>query len=119
MIVRGITATGDWLFGKGLNDYKSGQNAVAQNIETRLKCFLGDCFFDEGAGIDWFNFLGSKDQTGLNLAISSTILNTQYVTKMTQLYVNLTAARELIVSYNVDTSFGTLAGRATVTSPVL
>lgn len=78
--VRALDSTGDWTFGKGQNDYKTGLAAVRQNIQTRLSSFLGNCFFETTAGIDWFNFLGSKQVIALELAIRTTILNTENVT---------------------------------------
>lgn len=105
MIVRTIDAENDWTFGKGRNNYKRSQEAVAQTIKTRLQCFLGDCFFAANEGIDWWNLLGSKNQTALLLAISSTILNTRDVTKMEMLSVNLSDARRFTVSYKVLTIY--------------
>lgn len=80
--VRALDAAGDWTFGKGQNDYKTGLAAVRQNIQTRLSSFLGDCFFDIPAGIDWFNFLGGKEPQALELAIRTVILNTVDVTAL-------------------------------------
>ncbi len=105
--VRAINAGGDWLFGQSNNDYLQANAAIAQNINTRLQSFLGNCFFDVTAGIDWFNLLGAKDQTALNLAINTTILNTQYVTGMIQLSINLNAQRQFSVSYKVQTVYST------------
>lgn len=114
MIVRALDSSGDWEYGKGRNDYKKDKKAVEQNIATRLNSFLGDCFFDTAAGIDWFNQLGAKDQLALNLAISATILNTTYVTGLTQLSTNLDAARNFSVSYQVSTSFGIVVSTVTL-----
>ena len=109
MRVRALDVNGDWEYGKGQNDYKVDRDAVAQNIQTRLNCFLGDCFFDTTAGIDWFLFLGGKNQLGLNLAISATILNTQFVDSMVQLSIDLNhVTRRLTIKYAVTTTFGTL-----------
>lgn len=106
MRVRAIdNATGDWLFGKGANDYRVNNDAVTQNINTRLNSFLGDCFFDQGAGINWFNLLGAKDQTALNLAISTVILNTPQVVRILQLAVSLSDKRRMTVTYRVLTSY--------------
>lgn len=105
-IVRAIDSNGDWLFGKSLNDYKSKNEAVKQNIKTRLLSFLGDCFFDITAGIDWFTFLGgSKNELALSLSVSSVILNTQFVTGIKQLTIGLTSNREFSVSYQVQTAY--------------
>lgn len=99
----------DWQFGKGQNDYRRDNDAVTQNISTRLYSFLGDCFFDVGAGIDWFNRLGSKDLLALKLDIASTILNTTFVTGILQLEISLDANRLLTVKYLVRTSYSTAA----------
>ena len=106
MRVRALDNSGDWLYGKGQNDYKTGKDAVAQNIQTRLNSFLGDCFFDTGAGIDWFTFLGGKDQLSLNLAVSAVILNTDFVTSLSQLSVVLSVSRRLTIQYTVNTAAG-------------
>ncbi len=110
MIVRAIDGTGDWVFGIGANAYISGNAAVAQDIQTRLSSFLGDCFFDTGAGIDWFNLLGGKDLTQLNLAVAAVILNTTNVTGGLQLSVVYTAAtRNVTIQYQVQTTYSQLS----------
>jgi hypothetical protein len=108
MIVRAIDLNGDWLFGKGQNDYKSGNDAIAQTIKTRLLSFLGDCFFSTTDGIDWFNLLGSKNQLALQLAVSTMILNTENVTGILAVSVSLTDARVLTVEYKAQTVYSTL-----------
>lgn len=107
MIVRALDINGDWTFGKGRNDYRTNLDAVVQNISTRLKSFFGNCFFAQNDGIDWFNYLGSKDQLGLNLAINATILNTESVTGILQVSANLDhATRVFTVQYRVQTTYG-------------
>lgn len=106
MIVRALDPIGDWTFGKGKNNYLRDDFAIGQNLITRVKSFLGDCFFDIRAGIDWFNLLGSKNQVALNLAISSVILKTEGITELTQLSVSLDSKRLLTIVYNVKTRFG-------------
>lgn len=109
MIVRGLDANGDWLYGKGRNDYKTGLNAIAQSIQTRLSSFFGDCFFNLNAGLDWFNLLGSKNEIALQLAINSTILNTENVTGILELSVNVDDIRNITIKYNVQTTLGQLS----------
>lgn len=115
MIVRALDSLHDWQFGKGLNDYFFNQDAIVQNINTRLNSFLGDCFFDQNAGIDWFGFIGSKNQMGLNLAIAAVILNTENVLSMIQLTNTLSESRVFSVSYNVSTTFGVISASTSVT----
>lgn len=109
MRVRALDSLHDWQFGKGQNDYARNQNAAIQNIDTRLNSFLGDCFFDEGSGIDWFNLLGAKDQLELNLVIASVILNTQDVIALQRLDITLSVTRALTIRYQVQTVYSTLA----------
>lgn len=110
MIVRAIDLNGDWEFGKGQNDYKSANAAIAQSIKTRLQSFLGDCFFDTGAGLDWFTFLGGKDQLSLNLSISAVILNSEGVTGISQLFVLLNDnTRVFTVQYKAQTIYSSVS----------
>lgn len=112
MIVRALDGNGDWTFGKGRNDYKKNLHAITQNIQTRLSSFLGDCFFDLSAGIDWWDLLGSKNQIGLSLAVSTTILNTYGVTGILQLQVDLNhVTRVFSVKYRVQTIFSVTGGQ--------
>lgn len=119
MIVRGLDVNGDWLYGKGRNDYKSGISAIAQDIQCRLNSFLGDCFFDTSAGVDWFNLLGGKNQLAVSLAVSATILNTENVVSLVELSISLNpVTRQLTIAYKVKVNVGTfvnLIAETTVT----
>ena len=107
--VRGIDGNGDWLFGKGKNDYKRNNDAVAQNIQTRLQSFLGDCFFAIDQGIDWFNLLGAKNELALTLAVSSIILNTEDVVSIDKLNVDINPNnRNATMQYTVTTVYSTI-----------
>lgn len=115
MIVRALDANGDWEFGKGRNNYKSGLAAVSQNIQTRVSSFLGDCFFATNEGIDWFTFDGSKDEVAVNLATSVCILNTEDVTSILQPNATLDAKRGWSVEYQAQTTYSqTLAGAVNI-----
>lgn len=105
MRVRALDVDHDWTFGKGRNNYLRDQKAIEQNIQTRLMSFLGDCFFDIGAGIDWFNLLGSKNVIGLRTSIQTIIINTFGVTQLVQLSFNLDSNRNLNIIYAVTTIF--------------
>ncbi len=112
MRVRALDVNGDWTYGKGQNNYLTRNAAVAQNIQTRLMSFLGDCFFDLSAGIDWFTFLGGKDLLGLNLAVSAVILNSQDVTGIRQLSIDLDeTTRAVTIVYRVQTTYSALSGQ--------
>jgi hypothetical protein len=114
MIMRKLDENGDFTFGAGKNNFLTGVLAIEQSIETRLLSFLGDCFFDVAAGIDWFNLLGSKNQTALNLSVSTIILNTPGVTGILQLSIVLDTNRNLTITYNASTIYSNLASSVAV-----
>lgn len=62
MIIRN-TIAGDWTFGQGRQNFLITDRAIAENIRTRLQCFLADCSWSMGFGIDWWNLLGSRNPT--------------------------------------------------------
>jgi hypothetical protein len=106
MIVRSLDGNGDWRFGKGRNDYLANNKAIVQNISTRLNSYLGDCFFEIDAGLDWFNLLGSKNQIALELAVRSCILNTAGVTSIVDLSIDLNRNnRRMTMRYTVETVY--------------
>lgn len=106
MRIRTLTPTGDWTFGKGRNNYKDGREATAQDIQTRLKSFLGDCFFNLDAGVDWFRLNGGKGDIELKLQISATILNTQNVQTVDQITFVRGQDRSFFIQYRVTTTYG-------------
>lgn len=106
MKTRAIDTAGDWEFGRGLQDYKQDDRAIAQNVRTRLMSFYGDCFFDEGAGIDWFTLLGRGTQELLLMNIKQVIIDTEGVTGIND--VNIVIDREkrvFTVSYDIQTVY--------------
>lgn len=108
MIVRALDSNHDWTYGRGVNNYLFGKNAVIQSINTRLNSFLGDCFFSTTSGIDWFNLLGSKSQVAIDLAVKATILNTQFVIEILEATSSLdTTTRTLDLSYKVRIAVST------------
>jgi hypothetical protein len=60
MIVRRLDANFDMTFGHGLANYASENEAIGQNVKTRLLLFLGEWFMDISAGMPWPDILGAK-----------------------------------------------------------
>lgn len=108
--IRALDNTGDWTFGAGLSNYAQNNAAVALDIQMNLNMFLGDCFFQRTAGIDWWNLLGGKDEVSINLAVNGALLSTTGVTGILQTNISLTTTRLLTIQYNVQTVYSTLQG---------
>jgi hypothetical protein len=118
MIVRALDRDGDWTCGKGRQDYRSGNDAIAQMIQTGYRSILGDCFWALEDGIDWFNLLGSRNVVGVQLAVKTMILNVEGVISLqdfrTEFSVNL---RNLATEYGASTVFP--GGISTGDAPLL
>ncbi len=108
MRFRGIDAAGDWQFGAGLQSYLLDEDAIAADIKTALKVFLGECFFALDFGVDWWNLLGSRKGATENIILQcrQLISSREGVTKINRVEAVLDrGTRRLNVSFNVDTVF--------------
>lgn len=102
---RTLDADGDMTFGKGLNNYSRNNAAIGLDIKTRIKSWVGDCFFDAQAGIDWWNRLGSKGQRALlEQDLRRIILQTEGVTEIVSFSTEL-VDRRFTASYTVNTVY--------------
>lgn len=105
MIIRNLDQNGDWTFGNGLSNYLDRNAAIGLNIKTRLLSWVGDCFFDLNAGIDWINRLGSKNQRGLlESDLRRVILQSFGVTGIIS-FDTVLVNRVFIANYSVNTIF--------------
>lgn len=106
MIIRALDGQHDFQFGKGLQTYLKNDNAIAENIQTRLLSFLNDCFFDSTAGIDWIRLLGnraSKEEIILNCR--GIILQSYGVVRVNTILINSYDNRNLNLTYDINTIF--------------
>jgi hypothetical protein len=109
--VRKLDNNKDWTFGQGLANYQDKDNAIAQNVSTRLKSFMFDWFLDQQANIDWFNILGQKNnkQVILNV-VKTTVLNTDGVISVSDILIldgTDTQSRMLQIQVNFTTIYNT------------
>lgn len=103
MRVSGLTANGDWRFGKGRAGYLRRSDAIAQNVITRLRSFVNDWFLDISDGIDWIDLLGSKENEKRILReIETRVLGTDGVRSITRLRlvgIDVNRAASIELSY--------------------
>ncbi len=104
MIIRGLDNGGDWVFGNGLNAYKVQQDAIMQNIQTKILEWVGDCFFNQLAGIDWINRFGFNQKEVLRQELTSLILSCYGVVNLIELNVDL-QDRNFTTQYSIETIF--------------
>lgn len=107
MIIRALTTSGDWQFGQGTESYNFNAAAVAENIQTRILSFLGNCWWDTNAGIDWFTYFGSPGkQQQTVLSVQAVILASYGVTKVNSVTLNLNDfTRAAVLTYNINSIY--------------
>lgn len=106
MKIRNLTAGGDWTFGAGRQNYLQGQDAIAEDIRTYLKTWVGNCFFALQAGVNWRQYLDKNQETRLLAGLQSAIMGRFGVMALTQVSANLDRrSRVLVVRYAVQTIF--------------
>jgi len=103
--MRNLDENHDWTFGAGKNNYVSENLEIALNIKTRVLSFLGDCFFDTEAGIDWFNLLDYRYQNRLENSVQDVILKTPGVTAINGVDMLIGADRNIRIQYDVQTIY--------------
>lgn len=108
MKFRGLDSSGDWQFGAGLQSYLTEEDAIAADIKTALKVFLGEVFFDLNFGIDWWNLIGGRGTAEQNIILQcrQMISSRDGVTRINRVDAALNrTSRRLTVSFNIDTVF--------------
>lgn len=115
MKVRALDTVGDWQFGRGLQSYSSDLDSLKQSISTRLKQWVGNCYFALEDGVDWNNYLdiGRKDRLDLN--IRRVILQTAGVLKISSYASTINSeTRSATITAHITTIYGDLALEETV-----
>ena len=105
MLIRSLDANGDWNMGRGLQDFLTELAACELNLKTRLREWVGDCFWNLNAGVDYNNYLDIGTKNLLDLNIQRAILQSDGVVQLTN-YVSVLTLRELTVTASVQTVFG-------------
>ena len=84
MKTRTVDSNWDWRFGKGLQDYSVESLSVAYSVKMKVLSWIGDCFFDATAGIDWKNILGAKNtKEQADTSIRDIVLSDDEITELT------------------------------------
>lgn len=119
MIIRATTATNDWLFGKGLQDYFVNEAAIEANIRTKLLEWVGNCPFNLPAGIDWKNRLDVGQQANLVVEIKQLILQCYGVVSILTFEAAFSGATRIdVITTTIQTIYSPSA-QLTITTPVI
>ncbi len=106
MKIRNLTPDGDFTYGKGLQNYLTGNAAIALNIKCYLKLWVGNCFWALQAGINYAQLLDKGRKKQLVTALEQGIQTRYGVMGVNQLEVDFDEqTRDLTVTYDVATIF--------------
>lgn len=106
MQVRKLDENDDWSFGNSKANYIKDNDAVLQNVTTRLKSFKNDWFLDQDANIDWFNILGNKDtRETIIKEVERVTLQTEGVTKINTIELDEGDLRSAKINIDLDTIY--------------
>lgn len=106
MKIRKNDVNNDWCFGNSQADfYIDNNNAVAQDLKTKIQEWKNDFFANLQAGIDWRTRLGyRKQKTSLDKDIKAIITNNENVLILSS-YRSEIKEREFTLSFSVYTLY--------------
>lgn len=106
MIIRKIDGDNDWEFGLGLSDYAKDEEAVAENIQTRVLSWVNDCFFALNEGVDWKARLDVGQQSALLEEVKNVILQSFGVVTIIDVEAILNKTTRLYtIRYDIQTIY--------------
>ncbi len=106
MKIRNLDRDGDFVFGKGLQSYLTGQAAIELDIKTYLNLWTGNAFWALQAGVNWRQYLDKGQESRLLAGLQAAIMGRFGVMAINQLSANLDRrTRRIVVSYDVKTIF--------------
>lgn len=109
MRYRELSETGDYVFGRGANEFLvNSPAAVAQAVQTRLLLIQGEWFLDVKEGTPYATqILGTGTRNTYDTAIRDRILETEGVVEITEYFSAFNAdTRALTVTCTIDTIYG-------------
>lgn len=112
MIIRSTDSDGDWVYGKGKNDYLTNLDAVKKNIETRLYSWKGNCFFATAEGVDYNSYLDIGTKDFLDRDIKRILLQSEGVLIIKEFASNISS--DGLRVYTATTTITTTFGNTTV-----
>jgi len=107
MIFRSLDSNKDWRFGGGKSSYTKTGEAIRLNLETTIKTFKGECFFDQNRGLPWFDLINITDKAAVVLYIKSIMIKLYGVTKVNALEYTVDINRVFTIKYDISTLYET------------
>ncbi len=106
MKIRNLDSAGDFIFGRGVQSYVTGQAAIALDIKTYLKLWTGNAYWALQAGINWRQYLDRNQKARLLAGLQTGIMGRFGVMALNELSADLNPrTRRIVIRYDVQTIF--------------
>jgi hypothetical protein len=105
MIFRSLDSNNDWRFGAGKASYATRGEAIRFSIETLLRTFQQECFFDIDRGLPWFDLINLRNKDAVVLFIKSIIFEIYGVTNVNEIEYTLDINRVSTIKYDISTLY--------------
>ena len=105
MIFRSLDKNLDWNFGASKSSYAKFNKAIVLNIETKLKTFLTECFFNPSAGLPWFDLMTNKNKDVVVLYIKGAIIKIYGVLQVKEIEYSVDSKRKTTIIYTINTLY--------------
>ena len=105
MKFRSLDGTKDWVFGNGRQAYANFNQAIVFNIETTLRIFFGECFFNPEIGQPWFDLINLRDKAAVVLILKGAISELYGVLGVKELEYTYSVNREVEIIYEIKTLY--------------
>lgn len=105
MKFRSLDNDKDWVFGNGRQAYANFNQAIILSIETTIKTFFGECFFDTQIGQPWFDLINIRDKDAVVLFIKGAIAELYGVLGVNAIEYTYNSSHELEIKYDIKTLY--------------
>jgi hypothetical protein len=106
-MIRNVNQDGDWTFGAGLLNYRTGKDELILNLKTRLQSWRNNCFFDRIAGVDYNELLDKGTKPLLDQDVRRVIFQTRGVISIAS-FESQIVGREYQATIGLNTVYGKL-----------
>ena len=109
MRIRRLDSNNDWMFGRGTSNYALNDEAIKQNVASRLRSFKNDWLLDTDKNIDWLTILGQlNNEDTIRNEVQRVTLATEGVTEVVSIDIITDTNRHADISIVFNTVFSDL-----------
>lgn len=107
MSIRNVTASNDWTYGAGRQNFLTKNAAILLDVRLYLQLWMGNAFWALAAGVNYAQLLNKGTEKALLAALQGALMSRYGVVQVTQLSAVLDPeTRALTATYTINTIYG-------------